>query len=91
MEVIKEDQELLKEKVPVGAIFRHYKGKDYKILAVAKHADEYDYYVVYQGLYNCDTFGNFPIWVRSLKVFLETVTIDGEEISRFALTHLPNP
>ena len=88
---MKDQQEQLKEKVPVGAIFRHYKGKDYKILAVAKHADDYDYYVVYQGLYNSEAFGNFPIWVRPLKVFLETVEIDGEEMARFALTHLPNP
>lgn len=78
-------EEDLIDKVPVGAVFRHYKGKEYKILSIGRHSEDLTYQVVYQGLNNCDLFGPCPVWVRPLKMFLETVVIDGKEIPRFTL------
>jgi len=91
MESIKDEEKLLKSKLPIGAIFRHYKGKEYKVLHIGRHSEDLSLYVVYQALYNTEEFGNYSIWVRPLKMFLETVEIDGEIIPRFNLTHQPSP
>lgn len=68
------------EEVKIGGIYRHYKNKDYKVLAVATHSETLEKMVVYQALY-----GEKGIWVRPLAMFVEMVEIDGKEIPRFAL------
>lgn len=75
----------LAEQVPMGAVFQHYKGKRYKILCVARHSETLEYQVVYQGLYQCPDFGDCPIWVRPLKMFLEEVEYQGNRMPRFTL------
>ncbi|NGX38903.1 MAG: hypothetical protein KR126chlam1_00219 [Chlamydiae bacterium] len=80
----------LTSKVPVGTIFRHYKGKEYKILQVGRHSEDLSLYVVYQGLYICKTFGKDPIWIRPLEMFLETVRVESKEVPRFSLL-TPSP
>lgn len=72
-----------KEELVVGALFQHYKGKKYKILAIGVHTEEYEKYVVYEGQYNCEKFGDKPVWVRPLKMFFETVEFSGKEVPRF--------
>lgn len=81
------EEERLIAKVPVGAIFRHYKGKQYKILHIGRNTEDLSLCVVYQGLYICDTYGDSPIWIRTLEMFLETVVINGEEVPRFELEY----
>lgn len=88
-ETRREDLELM-TKVPIGAIFRHYKGKEYKIISIGRHSEDLSLHVVYQGLYDGGEFGKYPIWVRPLKMFLESVVIEGKEIPRFTMTHLPH-
>ncbi len=66
-------------KIETG-IYEHYKGMKYKVLGVARHSETLEEYVVYQALY-----GDFDTWIRPLKMFFETVTIDGKEIPRFRL------
>lgn len=75
-------QELLME-VPVDALFQHYKGKRYKILAVGRHSEDLELYVVYEGQYHCESFGDKPVWVRPLKMFLETIEWNGKQVPRF--------
>ncbi len=58
--------------------YKHYKGKYYKVIGVAKHSETMEDMVYYQCLY-----GNFDFWVRPLKMFQETVTVDGEIMPRF--------
>jgi hypothetical protein len=77
------DEEQFKKQLPIGAIFRHYKGKDYKILSVGRHSEDLSLYVVYQGLYHCETFGREPVWVRPAHLFFETVIFEGKEVPRF--------
>lgn len=83
-------QTLDKERVTAGSIFRHYKGKLYKILAVARHSEDTSLYVVYQGLYNCPEFGPSPTWIRPYHEFVEEVMIDGKNTPRFMLIRLEN-
>jgi len=71
------------EIAPPGAVFRHYKGKEYKIIVVGRHSEDLELYVVYQGLYCCDSFGELPIWIRPLKMFFEEVEVDGKRRPRF--------
>ncbi len=65
---------------PVPGRYRHYKGKDYRVLHVATHSETEEKLVVYQTLY-----GNYDYWVRPLEMFNETVEIDGKTLPRFAL------
>ena len=64
--------------VVIGGKYEHYKGKPYRVLAVAKHSETLEEMVVYQQLY-----GEEGIWVRPLEMFLETVEVEGKSISRF--------
>ncbi|MBS0629699.1 MAG: DUF1653 domain-containing protein [Verrucomicrobia bacterium] len=74
-------------RVPPGATFRHYKGKLYKIIQIGRHTEEHSLQVVYQALYRTDAYGDHPIWIRPLKMFLEKVTINGQEVPRFEHVH----
>jgi hypothetical protein len=58
--------------------YRHFKGKEYLVLNIAKHSETLEEYVVYQALY-----GEFGIWIRPLAMFLEKVMVDGKEVNRF--------
>lgn len=61
--------------------YKHYKGKEYEVISVAKHSETLEEMVVYQALY-----GEKQIWVRPLKMFLEKVEVDGKRIPRFSFT-----
>ena len=62
----------------IGGKYEHYKGKPYRVLAVAKHSETLEEMVVYQQEY-----GEKGIWVRPKEMFLETVEVDGKSIPRF--------
>ncbi|MFH0890384.1 MAG: DUF1653 domain-containing protein [Candidatus Aenigmatarchaeota archaeon] len=61
-------------------MYRHYKGKCYEVIGVAKHSETLEELVVYKALY-----GDNALWVRPKKMFLETVDANGEKVPRFAL------
>lgn len=60
--------------------YSHYKHKEYTVLCLAKYEDEI--YVVYRAEYICETYGDKPIWMRSLSMFKGKVTV---EVPRFKL------
>ena len=66
--------------VKIGGLYRHYKDKRYKVLAVAIHSETMEKMVVYQALY-----GEQGIWVRPYDMFVENVLVNGQEMPRFAL------
>ena len=51
-----------------GSVYRHFKGKDYKVLVVAQHTETGEQCVVYQALY-----GNYGIYVRPYDMFVSEV------------------
>ena len=53
--------------------YRHFKGKEYEVLYLARHSETEEWMVVYRALY-----GEFGIWVRPASMWLETVERDGK-------------
>ena len=58
--------------------YKHYKGHEYEVIGLAKHSETLEDLVVYKALY-----GEQGLWVRPLKMFTETVVIEGKDVSRF--------
>lgn len=58
--------------------YRHYKGKEYEVIDLAKHSETLEDLVIYKALY-----GQGQMWVRPLKIFEEKVVVDGVEVPRF--------
>ncbi|MFT4305160.1 MAG: DUF1653 domain-containing protein [Candidatus Woesearchaeota archaeon] len=63
--------------------YKHYKGKEYEILAFALDSETLEELVVYRGFYECKEFGKNPIWVRPKKEFFEKIIVNGKEVDRF--------
>lgn len=58
--------------------YRHFKGKEYRLLALAKHSETLEDMVVYQALY-----GQGGLWVRPAAMWRETVEREGYSGPRF--------
>jgi len=61
--------------------YRHYKGKEYRVIGIAKHSETLQELVVYKALY-----GDGELWARPKEMFLEKILIDGKEVFRFEYT-----
>ena len=59
-------------------LYRHFKGKEYRVLYTATHSETLEPMVVYQALY-----GQRGIWVRPAAMWCETVERDGRVQPRF--------
>ncbi|WP_288527455.1 DUF1653 domain-containing protein [uncultured Eubacterium sp.] len=58
--------------------YRHFKGNEYEVIAIAKHSETLEETVVYKALY-----GDGDIWVRPAKMWDETIERDGKTFKRF--------
>lgn len=58
--------------------YRHFKGKEYEVLGVARHSETQEELVVYRALY-----GDFSLWVRPVSMWNEPVEHDGKTFRRF--------
>jgi hypothetical protein len=67
----------------VPGIYRHYKGKQYRVLGTGFHSETLEKLVFYQALYESEDFGKDVFWARPVKMFLENVKIHDESIPRF--------
>ena len=61
--------------------YKHYKGNEYEVIAMAKHSETLEDMVVYKALY-----GEGDVWVRPASMWNEDVTLaDGTVVKRFSL------
>jgi hypothetical protein len=58
--------------------YRHYKGKEYLVLGIARHSESLEELVVYRPDY-----GDRELWVRPKAMFLEYIEINGQSVPRF--------
>lgn len=61
-------------------LYKHYKGNIYEVIGIAKHSETLEEMVVYKATYQKE---GENLWIRPLKMFSETVVIDGVEKRRF--------
>ncbi len=64
-----------------GGRYRHYKGREYLVLGVARHSETEEELVVYRPLY-----GKGELWVRPLEMFMEKVDKETGTVLRFEYT-----
>ena len=65
------------EQIRMGK-YRHFKGGEYEVIAVARNSETLEPMVVYRALY-----ADGDIWVRPLSMWDETVEWDGMTYKRF--------
>lgn len=58
--------------------YRHFKGREYEVLGIARHSETEEELVVYRALY-----GDFGLWVRPVSMWNEAVERDGKTFRRF--------
>ena len=58
--------------------YRHFKGKEYQVLYIAKHSETQEEMVVYKALY-----GDGGVWVRPASMWNEEIERDGKTYKRF--------
>ena len=64
---------------PEPGTYVHYRnGKHYTVIDVVRHSETEECMVLYRAEY-----GDFGLWVRPLKIFMERVEVDGQQIRRF--------
>lgn len=63
--------------------YKHFKGKEYEVIAIARDSETLEEMVVYRALYESAEFGEGAVFVRPAKMFLEHVERDGYSGPRF--------
>lgn len=58
--------------------YRHFKGKEYRLIGIASHSETLEPMVVYQALY-----GEQGLWVRPAEMWTQIVDKDGYHGPRF--------
>lgn len=58
--------------------YKHYKGKSYEVIGIARHSETLEDLVIYKALYD-----QYDLWARPLKMFLEKVAVSGKKMPRF--------
>ena len=55
--------------------YKHFKGMEVEVIGVAKHSETLEELVIYRH--------DGELWARPVKMFEETVEVDGKKIPRF--------
>lgn len=58
--------------------YRHFKGNEYEVIAIARNSETTEAMVIYRALY-----GDGGTWVRPADMWNETVERDGKTFRRF--------
>ena len=58
--------------------YRHFKGREYEVIGIARHSEDESPLVVYRKLYD-----DLSLWVRPADMWNEEVVRDGRTYARF--------
>ena len=58
--------------------YRHFKGREYEVIGIARHSEDETPLVVYRKLYD-----DLSLWVRPADMWNEEVVRDGRTYTRF--------
>jgi hypothetical protein len=83
IKTVNENEAQLIKKIKVGSLYEHYSGKRYKVLMLTRSSEDTSLQVVYQGVYTDKEFGENPVWVRPLSMFVESVVMQEKTVPRF--------
>jgi len=72
------DEDLAVPSLPLGR-YKHYKGNLYDVIGVGLDSESNEPVVIYSPA----GVSQVPYWVRPFAMFVETVTVDGQSVSRF--------
>ena len=67
-------------KIKEGSTYRHFKGKLYMVITIARHTETEEELVVYKSL------ETGKVWARPLDMFKEQVLVNGQNYPRFKET-----
>ena len=65
-------------KLITTGLWKHYKGSIYRVTGFGRHTETWEPYVVYHSIQN-----KLELWIRPMKMFLETVEVGDHVIPRF--------
>lgn len=89
---LKEDEEKnnkakSKEAIVIGGVYQHFKGGEYKVLAIVKHSESQQEMVLYVQIkrrpFCPDPVIGDNMWVRPIHMWLEDVEYQGSIVPRF--------
>lgn len=69
--------------VEVGSRYKHFKGGEYRVVAIGLDSEDLKKKVVYEQLYEKENFPRRTIWVRGLEEFEGFKETDNGKIKRF--------
>jgi len=65
--------------IVAGKIYRHFKGKEYKVEGIVTHSETLEQLVLYRPMYDYE-----KLWVRPISMWEEIVTDpNGNKVKRF--------
>lgn len=65
--------------------YRHFKGREYEVIGIARHSEDESPLVVYRKLYD-----DLSLWVRPADMWNEEVVRDGRTYTRFVWMDEPD-
>lgn len=65
--------------------YRHFKGREYEVIGIARHSEDGSPLVVYRKLYD-----DLGLWVRPADMWNEEVVRDGRTYTRFVRMDEPD-
>ena len=65
--------------------YRHFKGREYEVIGIARHSEDESPLVVYRKLYD-----DLSLWVRPADMWNDEVVRDGRTYTRFVRMDEPD-